>query len=236
MLSTVSTYGAASIGSQTLFQLYSKSLAVRSVPSDHFKPSLKWKVQVRPFLLVSHFSAWPGAILPSLSTVKRHSKLWSSILPPSTALFKAGSMVSGFGPIWTERIFSPVLLSVFVPASSFFVSPSLLPFASSFVVCELLSLESSPLPQAARPKAIVTASNKAITFFFIFFPPSFWIYKQHGCGFTPISCLSYLPQLVNMMTGRKMSFFHFLPFRRRLRTLFVRIGTSGAEPAAGRRI
>ena len=130
------------------------------MPSDHLRPSLKWNVHVRPSSDVSHDSACPSFNWPFSSRVRRPSNAWRIMLPPSTALFSAGSTVSGSGPTWTFRIFSPVVL----PAS-----------VDSAVVW-LLSLAAvvsfaAELPQPARPATIAAVSRRGKILFFMFSSP-----------------------------------------------------------------
>ena len=120
-------------------KLYSKSLAVRSVPSLHFRPSRMVKVQVRPSSLSSQLSAWPPITSLFSLMISRGSKMVMMVLAASTALFKEGSRVSGLGPYWTVK---PAVLTLPVeePAAEeaepeVAVEPDLLP------------------PQAARPRA-----------------------------------------------------------------------------------
>jgi hypothetical protein len=58
-------------------------------------------------------------------------------------------MVSGLGPTCTDKIFSP----------------------DEAVVLSAVPVLLSVLPQAVKPRTIVTASIRAITLFFIVFPP-----------------------------------------------------------------
>ena len=120
-------------------KLYSKSLAVRSVPSLHFRPSRMVKVQVRPSSLASQLSAWPPITSLFSLISSRGSKMVMMVLEASIAEFRAGSRVSGLGPYWTVK---PAVLTLPVeePAAEeaepeVAVEPDLLP------------------PQAARPRA-----------------------------------------------------------------------------------
>ena len=80
---------------------YSKSFAVRSEPSLHFRPSFMVKVQVRPSSETSGRSAWPGMTSLFSSMSSSGSKTVISVLEASIALFSAGSRVSGLEPSWT---------------------------------------------------------------------------------------------------------------------------------------
>ena len=117
-------------------KLYSKSFAVRSVPSLHFKPSRMVKVQVRPSSLASQLSAWPPTTSLFSLISSRGSKMVMMVLEASIALFRAGSIVSGLGPYWTVKpavLMPPAVEPAVEPEVA--VEPDLLP------------------PQAARPRA-----------------------------------------------------------------------------------
>jgi len=67
------------------------------------------------------------------------------MLPPSTAEFRAGSRVSGFGPICTDKIF----LSLDV-----LVALAVLPDVESAVLVDVLLLEEHPATLAAMTAAM----------------------------------------------------------------------------------
>ena len=124
------------MGSTIRLKLYSKSLAFRSVPSLHFRPSRMVKVQVRPSSLVSQLSAWPPTTSLFSLISSRGSKMVMMVLAPSIALFRAGSRVSGLEPYWTVK---PAVLT----------PPAVEPAAEPEVAVEPDLLP----PQAARPRA-----------------------------------------------------------------------------------
>ena len=99
------------------------------------------------------------------------------MLPPSTALFSAGSIVSGLGPTCTDKIFSPVdaaslcASSVLSAGSSASVSAGCAASSALSVVSAALSASLEALlpfpPQAVRPNTMVAASKSASALFFI---------------------------------------------------------------------
>ena len=135
---------------------YSKSFAVRSEPSLHFRPSFMVKVQVRPSSETSGSSAWPGTTSLFSSMSSSGSKVVMMVLAPSIELFSAGSRVSGLGPSWTVK-----------PAASPVASVASL-VAASVDAAVLVSVEAAVLaepPQAAREAAMQPAIATAATFF-----------------------------------------------------------------------
>ena len=87
------------------------------------------------------------------------------MLPPSTALFNAGSSVSGLGPICTERTFSPVEAAPPSDSAAASSPESAASLPSAGAVC------SGVEPHAVTLTAITVARKRAATLFFIMFPP-----------------------------------------------------------------
>ena len=139
---------------------YSKSFAVRSEPSLHFRPSFMVKVQVRPSSETSGSSAWPGTTSLFSSMSSSGSKVVMMVLAPSIALFSAGSRVSGLGPSWTVK----PLAEVPVASAASLVAAS--------VDAALLAAELAEPPHAAREAAMQPAIATAAMFFIFMNIPS----------------------------------------------------------------
>ena len=161
------------------FQLYTKSFAVRSVPSDHFVCFSLMVHWVPSSEICGSPSAIAGVSLSSLSYVYRPTKELTARQAPSTVLFRAGSRCCGSD----ARLMYSVLASEFSFALEGALSPLLPPAASLPVLVAAAafepetalppSLREPAFPHAPRPTAMADASTNATNFFFIFLPPDF---------------------------------------------------------------
>ena len=142
---------------------YSKSFAVRSEPSLHFRPSFMVKVQVRPSSETSGISAWPGTTSLFSSMSSSGSKVVMMVLAPSIELFSAGSRVSGLGPSWTVKPLAEV------PVASV---ASLVAASVDAALLASVAAELAEPPHAAREAAMQPAIATAAMFFIFMNIPS----------------------------------------------------------------
>ena len=142
---------------------YSKSFAVRSEPSLHFRPSFMVKVQVRPSSETSGRSAWPGTTSLFSSMSSSGSKVVMMVLAPSIALFSAGSRVSGLEPSWTVKPLAEV------PVASV---ASLVAASVDAALLASVAAELAEPPHAAREAAMQPAIATAAMFFIFMNIPS----------------------------------------------------------------